>query len=61
MIYSYLHISSATDELGKGMDFYKHLGVDSSATLNQLNKAYRKKSLELQYAQLLHTARRADV
>jgi DnaJ-class molecular chaperone len=34
------------------MDFYKHLGVDSSATLNQLNKAYRKKSLELQYVQL---------
>jgi DnaJ family protein C protein 1 len=41
-----------TDDLGKGVDFYSHLGIDSSATLNQLNKAYRKKSLELQYVQL---------
>jgi DnaJ family protein C protein 1 len=43
------------DDPGKGVDFYSHLGIDSSATLNQLNKAYRKKSLELQYVQLSHS------
>ncbi|WVW79266.1 hypothetical protein I302_101233 [Kwoniella bestiolae CBS 10118] len=32
---------------GKGIDFYKHVGVDSSATTAEINKAYRKKSLEL--------------
>jgi len=36
------------DDIGKGMDFYKHLGVGPSATTSELNKAYRKKSLELQ-------------
>ncbi|WVQ63968.1 uncharacterized protein L199_002126 [Kwoniella botswanensis] len=32
---------------GKGIDFYKHVGVDSSASTAEINKAYRKKSLEL--------------
>ncbi|WWC64105.1 uncharacterized protein I303_106712 [Kwoniella dejecticola CBS 10117] len=32
---------------GKGIDFYKHVGVESSATTSEINKAYRKKSLEL--------------
>ncbi|WWC91284.1 uncharacterized protein L201_006227 [Kwoniella dendrophila CBS 6074] len=32
---------------GKGIDFYKHVGVESSATTAEINKAYRKKSLEL--------------
>jgi DnaJ-class molecular chaperone len=40
------------DIIGKGVDFYNHLGISSSATLGELNKAYRKKSLELQYVQL---------
>jgi hypothetical protein len=43
-----LRVSITTYNPGKGVDFYSHLGIDSSATLNQLNKAYRKKSLELQ-------------
>jgi DnaJ family protein C protein 1 len=47
-----LQDSNCAYNLGKGVDFYSHLGIDSSATLNQLNKAYRKKSLELQYVQL---------
>ncbi|OCF41960.1 endoplasmic reticulum protein [Kwoniella heveanensis CBS 569] len=32
---------------GKGSDFYNHIGVDPSATSGEINKAYRKKSLEL--------------
>ncbi|WRT68980.1 uncharacterized protein IL334_005962 [Kwoniella shivajii] len=32
---------------GKGIDFYKHVGVEPSATISEINKAYRKKSLEL--------------
>jgi len=34
---------------GKGVDFYNHLNIEPSATTSELNKAYRKKSLELQY------------
>jgi hypothetical protein len=49
---SFLPGLAPTDDPGKGVDFYSHLGIDSSATLNQLNKASRKKSLELQYVQL---------
>ena len=30
------------------MDFYSHIGVSPSATLGEINKAYRKKSLALQ-------------
>ncbi|WVF65618.1 hypothetical protein IAT40_000348 [Kwoniella sp. CBS 6097] len=32
---------------GKGTDFYNHIGVEPSATSGEINKAYRKKSLEL--------------
>ncbi|WWC73179.1 uncharacterized protein I206_107145 [Kwoniella pini CBS 10737] len=32
---------------GKGIDFYKHVGVEPSASTSEINKAYRKKSLEL--------------
>ncbi|ORY24784.1 hypothetical protein BCR39DRAFT_545926 [Naematelia encephala] len=32
---------------GKGVNFYSHVGVDPSATLSEINKAYRKKSMEL--------------
>lgn len=44
-----------SDEIGKGVDFYNHLGIEPSATINQLNKAYRKKSLELQYVSCIMT------
>jgi hypothetical protein len=37
------------DSIGKGTTFYSLLEVEPSANLGTINKAYRKKSLQMQY------------
>jgi hypothetical protein len=46
---SCVRCDEASSLSGKGVDFYNHLNIEPSATTSELNKAYRKKSLELQY------------
>ena len=41
---------------GAGANFYSIMGLKPSATLAQIRKAYREKSLEWQYVSFAHTA-----
>ena len=38
---------------GKGTTFYSWLDVSSTASTAEISKAYRKKSLQLQYVQVI--------
>jgi hypothetical protein len=42
-------VSELETHEGKGTDFYKFLDVAPGASVGALNRAYRKRSLELQY------------
>jgi len=43
---------------GKGTTFYSWLDVVSTATTVEISKAYRKKSIQLQYVNMFHSSDR---
>lgn len=51
---------SGVSFLGKGTTFYSWLEVPFTATTSEISKAYRKKSLQLQYVAFLLVPTRID-